>query len=62
MERALEIAARYSESLDKLDKATQRRVAKALESSYRKLERDLLVSYRKHGGNLDLLPHASGPC
>ena len=56
MERALEIAARYSESLDNLEKATQRRVAKALESSYRKLERDLLASYRKHGGNLDLLP------
>jgi SPP1 gp7 family putative phage head morphogenesis protein len=55
MERALEIAARYSESLDNLEKATQRRVAKALESSYRKLERDLLASYRKHGGNLDLL-------
>lgn len=55
-DRALEIAARYDVALSQLEERAQRRVAMALESSYRNLERELLASYQRHGSNLNLLP------
>ena len=54
-ERARAIVERHDAALAKAEQRAIERVEKALDKSYRAMERDLLASYQKHGANTDLL-------
>lgn len=54
--RALEIIERYDRTMNAAESRVIERTNKALDDAYRRLEEEFLKAYKKHSGNLDLLP------